>query len=84
VINSGAGNAEAFNIQIVLDPEQSVIVDQRTTGLGPGQEESFTITTPPGGNCYDPNCTICVTVDSYQQVTESNKENNRLCMTAGG
>jgi hypothetical protein len=84
IVNAGQGNAGGFYIRIVSDPEQSVSASQLATGLAPGQVKGFTITTPPGRNCYDPDCTVCVIVDSDNDVTESNEGNNRLCSTSIG
>jgi LysM repeat protein len=84
VANVGAGNAGAFNIRIVLNPQQSVTVNQPVNGLASGIRQAFSITTPPGGNCFDPDCTVCVTVDSDNVVTESDEGNNLLCETRGG
>lgn len=84
VANVGSGNADAFNIRIVADPSQSVIVDQPFSGLASRDTQTLTITTPPGGGCFDPDCTVCVTVDSDQRITESDEGNNLLCETRLG
>jgi hypothetical protein len=34
--------------------------------------------------CYNPNCMVCVTVDTDDTVVESNEENNSGCRTFGG
>ncbi len=84
VANLGAGDAGAFNIRAVLDPAQSVIVNTPVAGLAARQSQTFSITTPPGGNCYDPDCTVCVIVDSDKTVIESDEGNNALCETSIG
>lgn len=85
VANMGTGDAGPFNVQVALDPSQDIIVNQPVDdGLGAGESQTFSITTPPGGNCFDPDCTVCVTVDSDLDITESNEENNQLCETRGG
>ena len=84
IMNAGAGNAGGFNIRIVADPSQSVVINQPATGLAPGERQRFAITTPPGPNCYDKDCTVCVTVDSDNDVSESNEQNNDLCATSIG
>jgi hypothetical protein len=83
IANVGAGEAGAFNVRTVFDPVQSVVVNQAVPGLVVG-EQTLTVTTPPGGNCFDPDCTICVTVDSGNTVTESDEGNNNLCVTTPG
>jgi CARDB len=83
IANIGAGDAGPFNIRIEADP--GVIVNQFVAGgLAGGGTQTFTITTPPGGNCYDPDCTISVTVDSNNEVEECNEKNNRLSETTIG
>jgi hypothetical protein len=84
ITNIGTGNAGAFNIRVVCDPGQSVVVNQSVAGLAAGAVMSFTVTTPPGGNCFDPDCTVCVAVDSNNTVEESNEGNNQLCKTRIG
>jgi hypothetical protein len=84
IANVGAGNAGAFNVRIVFDPAQSVVVNQPFTDLAAGAAVTFTATTPRGGNCFDPDCTICVTVDSDNTVEESDEGNNVLCETTPG
>jgi hypothetical protein len=84
VANEGIGSAGAFNILITADPSQSVTVNQLSNGLASGETQTLTILTTPGGNCFDPDCTVCVTVDSGQAITESNEGNNLMCQTRGG
>lgn len=79
ITNTGTANAGSFNVKITLDPGQSVIVNQAVAGLAVGASQTFTITSPPGGNCFDPDCKVCVTVDSGNTVVESNETNNELC-----
>lgn len=83
ITNIGAGDAGAFNTKINFDPSQ--IVNQSSpSGLASGASDTFTATTQPNGNCFDPNCTICVKVDDLQQVIESNETNNQRCETKPG
>ena len=85
IANEGLADADAFNTRVTLDPAQSVIVDHLSPeGLAAGTSETFTITTPPGGNCFDPDCTICVHVDDKSTVSELLETNNNLCETRGG
>ena len=85
IANVGTGNAGAFNIRIVLDPAASVVVNKAVPGgLAAGATLTFTISTPPGGSCFDSDCTICVTVDSDNTVEECNEGNNKLCKTTVG
>lgn len=85
VANVGDGDAGPFKVQTVLDPSQSVTVtNQVPNGLKAGDERTLTVVTPPGGNCFDPDCTIRVQVDSEQSVTECNERNNNRRATTGG
>lgn len=85
IANIGAGDAGPFNTLNVLDPVQSVMVNQPSPGgLGAGMQSTFNVTTPPGGNCFDSDCTICVFVDDNDAVTESDETNNQLCRTKPG
>jgi hypothetical protein len=85
IANVGVGNAGTFSVRVVCDPSQSVVVTQpMPAGLGAGATQVLTVTTPPGGNCFDPDCTVCVTVDSTNTVIESNEGNNQLCITKPG
>lgn len=77
--NVGSDAAGPFSTRTVLDPAQSVIVDHPSGGLAPGASETFPVTTPPGGNCFDPDCEICATVDADSEVGESDETNNKLC-----
>ena len=84
IANMGAGYATTFNIRAALDPSQQVIVNTPAAGLAAGMSQAFSVTTPPGGNCYDPNCTVCVTVDYANTIPESDEKNNTLCKTRNG
>jgi serine protease len=84
VANIGGADAGTFTTRVTLDPAQTVTVEPVLPGLAAGASQSFTIMTPRGGNCYDPDCTICATVDAKSQVDESNESNNQLCETTGG
>jgi CARDB len=84
VANVGSGNAGPFNLRVVFDPAQSVIVDVPVAGLTAGAQQTLSVTTPPGGNCFDPDCTITVTADSTNAVEESDEGNNRRSETTPG
>ena len=80
VQNAGTSDVTGFMTQTILDPLQSVTVNEATPiGLAAGGTKTFEVITPPGGNCFDPDCTICATVDSGNDIDEINESNNRLC-----
>lgn len=84
VANTGTADAGPFELRTVLDPAQSVVVDVNSAGLGMGLDQSFGITTPPGGNCFDPDCTITATADSNGAVAECDETNNTRSDTTPG
>lgn len=84
ISNIGAGDAGSFNVRVTFDPSQSVMVDRPFSGLAAGAGQTFPAQTPPGGNCYDPDCTICAVVDSANEVPETDETNNQLCRTRDG
>lgn len=81
VENTGIKDAGSFTIRVVFDPSQSVVVTQAVVGLEAGASRSFTVKSPPGRNCFDPDCSVCITVDSENKVTEADEKNNYLCVT---
>jgi len=83
---SNIGNAASgpFEAQATLDPRQSVTVTNAIENLLPGQTEEVSVKTPPGGNCFDPDCTVTVVVDSSNSVAESNENNNTAQQTTPG
>jgi len=76
VENIGAGFAGVFNVRVTFDPAQSVVVNRAVPGLAAGAATTFTVVSPPGGNCFDPDCTVTVLVDDANVVPESNETNN--------
>jgi hypothetical protein len=85
IANIGTGNAGPFTTKAILDPAQTVVVSTPFGGFLAGAPPiPFTVTTPPGGNCFDPDCTVCVTVDDGNTVDESNEGNNQMCKTTIG
>lgn len=87
VTNIGGGEFYGpLSLLVVADPDQSVAFANNDTffELPPNSRQSITLTSPPGGNCFDPNCTVCVTVDNTNVVEEANERNNLTCRTFGG
>lgn len=84
VENLGTDSAGAFNVRIVFDPSQSVVVNESVSGLAAGATTTFTVSTPAGGNCFDPNCTVSVEVDDGDDVSETNEGNNEDSRTVLG
>ncbi len=82
--NVGSAAANSFNIQVWLDPAQSVVLNQSVDFLGSGETAAFLLNSPSGGSCYDSDCTVCITVDSRGSVAEENEDNNLFCTTFPG
>jgi hypothetical protein len=85
IANIGNAPSGPFESRATLDPGQSVKVTQAVgSGLNPGQSTLVTAVTPPGGNCFDPDCTVTVEVDSSNRVNECKEDNNTLAETTKG
>jgi len=85
IANVGSSAVTGFTTRIALDPQQSVVVDDDTPGgLNPGATKTIDVETPPGDNCFDPDCTVCAVVDINNEVDETNENNNKLCRTRPG
>lgn len=84
VANIGSAAAGPSTLRTTLDPSGSVVVQSAVPGLAPGASIAVLVTTPPGGNCFDPNCKICGFADSKEEVEESDEDNNELCREARG
>ena len=85
VANVGTADAGAFNINIVLDPGASVSLNEFVPGgLGAGDFMTITVTSPPGGNCYDPDCSVDIFVDNTDNVSECDEDNNKGTQTILG
>jgi len=85
ISNIGTADATKFNTKVVFDPAQSLTVSKAFSGgLAASASQSFTVKSPRNGNCFDPDCTICVTVDIEDDVLESNEANNELCESKAG
>ena len=85
IANIGNKRSGAFDLRTVLDPSQSVSVGTSVpAGLAAGEDRRITVATPPGGNCFDPDCTVSATVDSTNAVEECNERNNARSETTPG
>lgn len=82
VNNIGRKTSSALQISVEADPGVTA-----TTSLGsvvPGKPRRLRTAVGPDGNCFDPNCTVQVTVDSSQSVPEIDEQNNVATDTAPG
>ena len=83
--NVDRGAAGSFQTQAIFDPAQSVeVIAEMPSGLAPNTQLTVQFETEPGGNCFDPNCLICATIDFRDNVLETNESNNTLCRELGG
>ena len=79
IANIGAADAGPFKVLVRADPGLAQQGTVNVVSLAAGATTTLTITLPPGGNCYDPDCDVCITVDSDNEVIESNEGNNDYC-----
>ena len=56
-----------------------MVVNKTVLELAGGAEQNLMVVTPAGGNCFDPDCAVCVRVDSNDAVAECKEDNNNLC-----
>jgi len=79
IVNTGSVDAGPFKVLVQADPGLAQQGTISVSGLAAGANTTLTIALPPGGNCFDSDCTICITVDSDNEVVESNEGNNYYC-----
>ena len=79
IANIGTVDAGPFKILVRADPGLAQQITVGIVSLSAGGTMSLVTTLPAGGNCYDPDCYVCITVDSDNEVIESNEGNNDLC-----
>ena len=84
IANVGTASAGSFKVLIKADPTLGQQRAVGINGLAAGETMTLQESLPSGGNCYDPNCTVCITVNSGGYVVESNDANNELCETRPG
>lgn len=84
IANTGSVDAGAFKVLVQADPGLAQQGTVSVVSLAAGATTTLTITLPAGGNCFDSDCTICITVDSDNEVIESNEGNNYYCETTIG
>lgn len=84
IANTGPVDAGSFKVLVQADPGLAQQGTVNIASLASGATITKTITLPAGGNCFDSDCTICITVDSDNEVIESNGGNNYYCETIIG
>lgn len=82
--NIGNAASGPFQSRAQLDPRQSVTIDSAVPSLNPGASTTIQISSPPGGNCFDPDCTVTVLADSSNRVMECREDNNEARETTQG
>ena len=80
VKNQGSANAAQSIVEVEFFPGGSKTAELLGPGpslsLPPGVAWDVTIFDAPPSSCFDPDCDFRITVDSTNQVSESNKANN--------
>jgi hypothetical protein len=85
VTNVGAAASGGFDIAATADPSQTPTpAIPQQAGLAAGASRTLKVSFGPDGNCFDPDCTVSVTVDSGNVVAESNEANNTDSFTTIG
>ena len=84
IANVGTASAGPFKVLIRADPALGQEKTVGINGLAAGETMYLYESLPSDGNCYDPDCTVCVTVDIGDHVVESNEGNNERCETWRG
>ncbi len=79
--NTGATRMDDVEVQASADPD--AFLDTIIEELPPSPNGLFWefVLPPVDGSCYDPDCTICLVIDPYDDIAESNEENNKVCQT---
>jgi hypothetical protein len=75
-VTNASAVAVPGNVDVLIEADA---VPSKTISVpvpGPGASASFAESLGPGGNCYDPDCTVTVTVDPANAIPESNEGNN--------
>jgi subtilase family serine protease len=78
IANYGIADAGPFKVLVSADPELSQQETVNVVSLAYGSSTTLTVILP-GSSCFDPDCNVCITVDSDNEVIESNEENNDFC-----
>ena len=81
VTNQGSADVGSFDVLVRIDPEQSIVMTDLVEGLAVGDTAVLSLTSPPTISCYDPDCSVCISVDSRGAVLEENEGNNLYCTT---
>lgn len=74
VSNYGDAGSSSFTVGVYANEEPDGYVG--VEGLSPGESISLSATLGPGGNCYNPDCSVSVWADIYGEVPEYDEENN--------
>jgi transcription elongation GreA/GreB family factor len=76
VRNVGRGDTgESFEVLVSANPDERMTVTLRG-GLAGGERAVFTRTLGPGGNCFNPDCSVRVVADPDGRVPELDEKNN--------
>jgi hypothetical protein len=62
--------------EVLVEAEEVLSKTIAVSGLGAGASQSFSEILGPGNNCFNPDCTIRVTVDSGNVISEADETNN--------
>jgi CARDB len=82
--NSGRAASPNFDILLEADPDLSVTRTVSTGPVFPGKPKTLSTRLGPGPDCFDPDCSVRVTVDPKNAVLETSDRNNVDALTVVG
>lgn len=81
LFNTGETSLYEVEVQVSADPDAFLSTYIKELPPSPkGLFWEFVLPSTKGG-CYDPDCTICLVIDPYDDIAEENEENNKICQT---
>jgi CARDB protein len=82
--NIGRVASPGFDILLEADPDLGVTRTVRTKPVFPDKPRTLSTRVGPDGDCFDPDCSVRVTVDPKNSVLETTDKNNVDTLTVGG
>jgi CARDB len=82
--NIGRATSPSFDILVEADPDLGVTKTVTTGPVFPGKPRTLSTRVGPDGDCFDPDCSVRVTVDPKNSVLETSDKNNVDTLTVVG
>jgi hypothetical protein len=84
VDNVGRAASAGFDISVQADPDLGVESVVSAKPVFPGKPRALSTRVGPDGNCFDPDCSVRVTLDPKDSVLETSDRNNVDTLTVVG